>query len=179
MSWARRQDDGAECCPGVWGVPTGLMNQAPTRLRLVRASHRGVHRGRARIRFSRLPPIVGGTRSVASSRVPGVRGGCRAHMMRPYGDSPGRCSRMLPASGVSSTGLMNQAPTRLRLVRATHRGVQRGAAPLRSLSSPMSGGSMGLIQAHLAKMQQNAAGSLRVSLNPSCFYPPRVGDKGG
>jgi hypothetical protein len=37
--------------------------------------------------------------------------------------------------GVSNTGLMNQAPTRPCFACATYRGVQRGFAPLRFLSS--------------------------------------------
>ena len=42
--------------------------------------------------------------------------------------------------GVCNMGMMNQAPTPLRLSRATHWGVQRGFAPLRSYLPPRLGG---------------------------------------
>ena len=45
--------------------------------------------------------------------------------------------------GVYKMGLMNQAPAGLCFVGATHRGVQRGEAPLQLLQSPKSGGSKG------------------------------------
>jgi hypothetical protein len=42
------------------------------------------------------------------------------------------------------------------------------------------GGVRGLIHPHAMMVQQDAAGSLRVSLNsPFSLCPPRVGDKGG
>jgi hypothetical protein len=75
-----------------------------------------------------------------------------AHAMRP----PRVCAITVQQNaggvrGVCNMGLMNQAPTRLRFVRAPHWGVQRGEAPL-----------------------------LRVWGCPpnSLFYPPRVGVRG-
>jgi hypothetical protein len=55
-----------------------------------------------------------------------------------------RCSRMLPGFwGICNRGLMNQAPTRLRFVWATHRAC-RGAEPLCVFSIPQEWGIKGV-----------------------------------
>jgi hypothetical protein len=66
----------------------------------------------------------------------------------------------------------------LRLAHVTHRGVQRGEAPLRLLHPPRVGDQRGLNQPQAGTVQQDAAEGLGVSPNPPLSPPKNGGPRG-
>jgi hypothetical protein len=116
---------------GVWGVcNTGLMNQAPTRLRFTRATRRGVQRGKAPLRYF-YPPRVGGR-------------------LRPR---PRQCGRTLPGIGVFPSLGTNHPEEGAGTSPCRGFG---GVPQLPSVVSPKIGG-RGLTQAQTTAVRQNAA----------------------
>ena len=136
---------------------TGLMNQAPTRLRFAHATYRGVQRGS-------VPPFAEGL-VVDSPQERGVpqfsfysppRVGAQGVEIE-YGGSAGGLRFPLPARRLDSR------------FRGNDKRGSEGLVPLPGVWGAWSQRGAG----------EPPAGSLRVSLRYSLSDPPRVGDKGG